>query len=281
MLETQTYVQRSGNTYEYLTNEEQVIEEEIKNVDIDGSEVSGRLFRSCPATSSRPARSVTPRTGRTSRSGSNWTTRPTAPRRSCRFTSSPRVPLLAEEIRMHSAGKDELRVTRARCAGAVGPAGADQDREVHQGYRAPISAIEGQILQTKGAQNTGREKELIERVKALGRQVHPGDQRRRHQLQLAGRAGPGDRWFSGADQPHLHPTQAARRPNAASSRSPGQPTPTAACSRPLKSKLFPPSEEVLSFVLRKESLGEQVTVKTIVDSFTAKPYGWDLARSKS
>lgn len=35
----------SGNTYEYPTNEEQVIEEEIKNVEIDGSEVSGRLFR--------------------------------------------------------------------------------------------------------------------------------------------------------------------------------------------------------------------------------------------
>ena len=45
VLETQTYVQRNGNTYEYLTNEEQVIEEEIKNVEIDGSEVSGRLFR--------------------------------------------------------------------------------------------------------------------------------------------------------------------------------------------------------------------------------------------
>src|SRR5665647_1142535 len=45
VLETQTYVQRNGNTYDYLTNEEQVIEEEIKNVDIDASEVSGRLFR--------------------------------------------------------------------------------------------------------------------------------------------------------------------------------------------------------------------------------------------
>ncbi len=38
LLETQTYVQRNGNVYEYLTNEEQVIEEEIKNVDIDASE---------------------------------------------------------------------------------------------------------------------------------------------------------------------------------------------------------------------------------------------------
>ncbi len=45
LLETQTYVQRNGNVYEYLTNEEQVIEEEIKNVDIDASEVSAQLFK--------------------------------------------------------------------------------------------------------------------------------------------------------------------------------------------------------------------------------------------
>ena len=43
------------------------------------------------------------------------------------------------------------------------------------------------------------------------------------------------------------------------------------------SKLSVPAEEVLSFVMRKENLGEQVTVKTIVDSFQTKPYGWDLA----
>src|SRR5690606_9804806 len=44
-LERQTYIQRNGNVYEYLTNEEQVIEEEIKNVDIDASEVSAQLFK--------------------------------------------------------------------------------------------------------------------------------------------------------------------------------------------------------------------------------------------
>jgi hypothetical protein len=41
-------------------------------------------------------------------------------------------------------------------------------------------------------------------------------------------------------------------------------------------KLAAPSDEVLSFILLKEGLGEQVTVKTIVDTFQAKPYGWDL-----
>ena len=33
---------------------------------------------------------------------------------------------------------------------------------------------------------------------------------------------------------------------------------------------------MLSFVLQRDRLGEQVTVKTIVDAFQAKPYGWDL-----
>lgn len=42
-------------------------------------------------------------------------------------------------------------------------------------------------------------------------------------------------------------------------------------------KLSAQAEEVLFLVIRKEALGEQVTVKTIVDSFTARPYGWDFA----
>ena len=43
LLETQTYIQRNGNTYEYLTDLEQDMEKEIKAVDIDASELSARL----------------------------------------------------------------------------------------------------------------------------------------------------------------------------------------------------------------------------------------------
>lgn len=39
------------------------------------------------------------------------------------------------------------------------------------------------------------------------------------------------------------------------------------------SKLATPGEEVPSFIVRKQGLGEQVTVKTIVDAFQTKPYG--------
>ena len=38
MLEQQTYIQRNGEVYEYLTDEEKDIENEIKNTEIDTSE---------------------------------------------------------------------------------------------------------------------------------------------------------------------------------------------------------------------------------------------------
>jgi len=41
--------------------------------------------------------------------------------------------------------------------------------------------------------------------------------------------------------------------------------------------LAAPADEVLSYLLQRDRLGEQVTVKKIVDHFQAKPYGWDLA----
>lgn len=43
LLEQQTYIQRNGDVYEYLTNEEKDIEVEIKNTDIDSSETAQTL----------------------------------------------------------------------------------------------------------------------------------------------------------------------------------------------------------------------------------------------
>ena len=141
-----------------------------------------------------------------------------------------------------------------------------------------VQAIEDQILRSKAAQNVEREKELVERIRrAVGRatlvinaadvtassqdalpRVTEGFQnligRTYTQLKLLDGRTYSEQQVAGAANPDSGLFDAAEA-----------------------SKLFAPSEEVLSFVLRKESLGEQVTVKTIVDSFTAKPYGWDLA----
>ncbi len=280
-LETQTYIQRSGNTYEYLTNEEQVIEEEIKNVDIDASELSGRLFRILSGDVIKTSKIRYATNGQDFPFGFKLDDQAHGPQRELAVHFiSPEYPYSPEEIRMHSAGKDELRVILEPDARVL----ADlrllikTEKYIKRKQGTSISAIEGQILQTKGAQNIDREKALIERVKAsVGKstlvinaaditsssqdalvrvtdgfqdlisrtytQLKLLDGKTYSEQQVAGAANPDSGLFDADDA----------------------------------SKLFAPSEEVLSFVLRKEALGEQVTVKTIVDTFTTKPYGWDLA----
>ena len=281
LLETQTYIQRNGNTYDYLTNEEQVIEEEIKNVDIDASEVSGRLFKILSGDIIKTSKIRYAKNGQDFPFGFKLDDQAHGSQKELAVHFiSPEYPYSPEEIRMHSAGKDELRVILEPDARVL----ADlrllikTEKYIKRKQGTSNSAIEGQILQTKGAQNIAREKELIERVKAsVGKstlvinaaditsssqdalvrvadgfqdlisrtytQLKLLDGRTYSEQQVAGAANPDSGLFDPADA----------------------------------SKLFAPSEEVLSFVLRKEALGEQVTVKTIVESFTAKPYGWDLA----
>jgi hypothetical protein len=281
VLETQTYVQRNGNTYDYLTNEEQVIEEEIKNVDIDASDVSGRLFKILSGDVIKTNKIRYAKNGQDFPFGFKLDDQAHGPQRELAVHFiSPEYPYSPEEIRMHSAGKDELRVILDPDARVL----ADlrllikTEKYIKRKQGTSISAIEGQILQTKGAQNIDREKELIERVKSsVGKstlvinaaditpssedalvRVTDGFQdlisRTHTQLKLLGGV-------------HYSEQQVASAANPDSGL----------FDADTASKLFAPAEEVLSFVLRKEALGEQVTVKAIVDSFTAKPYGWDLA----
>lgn len=42
-LERQNYVHRTGDVYEYLTNDEQAIENEIKNVDVEDRQIRSRI----------------------------------------------------------------------------------------------------------------------------------------------------------------------------------------------------------------------------------------------
>lgn len=282
LLESQTYIQRKGNAYEYLTNEEQVIEEEIKNVDIDASEVSGRLFKVLSGDVIKTNKIRYAKNGQDFPFGFKLDDQAHGPQRELAVHFiSPESAYSLEEIRMHSAGRDELRVI------------LDPDPRVLADLRlliktekyikrkqggTSISTIEGQILQAKGAQNIEREKELVERVRgSVGKsalvinaadiasssqdamtRVSDGFQdligRTYTQLKLLGGVTYSEQQVAGAANPQSGLFDAAT-----------------------SSKLFDPSEEVLSFVIRKDALGEQVSAKTIVDSFTAKPYGWDLA----
>ncbi len=281
LLETQTYVQRNGNIYEYLTNEEQVIEEEIKNVDIDASEVSARLSKVLSTDVMKTTRIRYAKDGQDFPFGLKLDDQVHGPQRelSVHFIT-PEYDFTPQEIRMHSAGKDELRVILEPDERVL----ADlrllikTEKYTKRKQTTSLSAIEDQILRSKAAQNVERERELVERVRrSVGKaelvinaadvtsssqdavtRVADGFQdlisRTYTQLNLLGGVTYSEQQVAGAANPEggLFDVGAW-------------------------SKLAVAGDEILSFVLRRDGLGEQVTVKTIVDAFQAKPYGWDLA----
>jgi hypothetical protein len=280
LLESQTYVQRNGNVYEYLTNEEQVIEEEIKNVDIDASEISSRLFKILSGDVIKANKIRYAKNGQDFPFGFKLDDQAHGPQRELAIHFiSPEYPYSAEEIRMHSAGKDELRVI-------LDPDGRvlsdlrlliKTEKYIRRKQGTSISATVDQILRSKGAQNIDREKELIERVRSsVGKatlvinaaditstsqdavtRVTDGFQdlisRTYTQLKLLGGITHSEQQIASAANPD-----------------------NGLFDADTVSKLSAPAEEVLSLVIRKDNLGEQVTVKTIVDTFQTKPYGWDL-----
>ena len=277
LLETQTYVQRNGNVYEYLTNEEQVMEEEIKNVDIDASELSSRLFKILSVDVIKGNKVRYAKNGQDFPYGFKLDDQLHGPQRelSLHFIT-PEYPFTADEIRMHSAGMDELRVVLAPDERAFSDLRLliKTDKYIKRKQSSSLTPIEDQILRSKAAQNVEREKELIQRLqRAVGHatliinasdvtvasveaqsRVNDGLQellsRTYTQLKLLGGKTYSEQEITDAADPQ---------------------------DDLFEGRLTPAGEEVLGLVERKERFGEQVTVKSIVGTFQSKPYGWDLA----
>lgn len=282
LLEAQTYVRRNGNVYEYLTNEEQMIEEEIKNVDIDSSEVSLRLHKLLSSEIIGDPKIRYVKNAQDFSFGYKLDDQAFGHQRelSLHFIT-PEYPYGPEDIRMHSAGKDELRVVLRPDDRVL----ADlrllikTEKYIKRKHVSSLPAIEEQILRTKVTQNAHREKELIERIRqAIGQadlvinaadlnlssqdpvaRVKEGFQdlisRTYTQLAILGGHTYSEQQITG----FANPDQAVLIDDSV--------------FHALKGAM----EEVLSFLIQREHLGEQVTVKKIVDHFQAKPYGWNLA----
>lgn len=287
LLETQTYIQRNGNVYEYLTNEEQVIEAEIKNVDVDSSEVSSRLNKVLSGDVIKTNKIRYAKNGQDFSFGYKLDDQAFGQQRelSLHFIT-PEYPYGSEEIRMHSAGKDELYVILAPDERVMSDLRLllKTEKYTKRKLTSSISATEQRILQTKATQNAEREKELVERVRrAVGRaalvinaaevpsasqdaltRVTDGFQdlisRTYTQLSLLGGRTYTEQQIAG----FANPDQSGNIDDPS-------------LDDQAQSKLAGPGDEVLSYVLRRDRIGEQVTVKSIVDTFQAKPYGWDLA----
>ena len=282
LLETQTYVQRNGNTYEYLTNEEQVIEEEIKNVDIDASEVSSRLFKIISNDVIRTSKLRYAKNTQDFSFGYKLDDQIYGPQRELTIHFiTPEYPFGPEDTRMHGAGKDELRVVLEPDGRAMSDLRflIKTEKYTRRKQTTSLSTIEEQILRSKAAQNAEREKELIERTRgAVGKAalvINASDVGSSSQDALTRVAdGFQDLISRTYTQLSLLGGVTYSEQQVAVFANPER---SGLIDDPALSKLATPGEAILSFVLRRDRLGEQVTVKTIVDAFQCKPYGWDLA----
>jgi hypothetical protein len=281
LLEIQTYVQRTGNVYEYLTNEEQKIEEEIKNVDIDASEMSNRLFKILSSDVIKSKKLRYANSNRDFPFGFKLDDQVHGPQGELAIHFiTPEYPYTPTETRMHSAGKDELRVVLEPDERVLAELRLllKTEKYTKRKHTTSLSVIDEQILRSKATQNVEREKEIIQRIsKSVGssEMVINAAEVTSNSHDALTRVTDGFQDLVSRTYTHLSLLGGVsyREEQVAGAAT----AEDGLFDADALSKLAGPSEEVLSLVIRKGVLGEHVTVKTIVDFFQAKPYGWDLA----
>lgn len=278
-LEAQTYIQRNGDLYDYLTNEEQKIEQEIKIVDIDNSEVSSKLNKLLSESVIKMTKTVN-KNGQNFPFGHKLDGTPYGKQHELSLhITSPETEFSLEQIKAHSAGLDELRV--------VLPADASRilgdlrlllktEKYIRRAQGASRTAIEQTILQAKGTQNVEREKEIVERLRsgvgtatlihnAAVLEINAVDARARitdgFQKVIAATYTNlgmlGDKSFTERDLDGLvNP-------------------PEDAFLEQTPSILDVPANDLLGYLELRGSRHEQVTMRQLIERYSSKPFGWD------
>ena len=280
LLETQSYVQRNGNLYEYLTNEEQEIEKEIKSVDVDSSEVSNKLFRYLSSDILKTNKLKYAKNGQDFPFGYKLDDIVQGNQRELTIHFvTPETNYTDTEIAAQSMGKDELRVFLGRDKRLLADLRLLLKTEKYTKQRTNSGATPSMqaILQSKQLLNSDREKELIERLRqAVGKaqliinaavitstsqdavtRVSDGFQ------ELVNRTYTNLGLLGGKIYPEQQVAGAVQNDQGLFGA--GNLT-----------LLSSPGTEMESWIISQTGLGEQVTVKKIVDRFESKPYGWDL-----
>ena len=280
LLEAQSYVQRNGNIYEYLTNEEQEIEKEIKAVDVDSSEVSSKLFRYLSSDILRTNKLKYAKNGQDFSFGYKLDDIPQGNQRELTIHFiTPETSYSDSEIAAQSMGRDELRVFLGRDKRLLADLRLLLKTEKYTKQRTNSGATPSMqaILQSKQILNTDREKELIERLRqAVGRaqliinaaEVTSSSQDALTRVtdgfqELVSRTYTSLGLLGGKVFPEQQVASAVQNDGGLFDAA-------------TLSALNSPGTEMESWIITQTGLGEQVTIKKIVDRFEAKPYGWDL-----
>ncbi|OZF48316.1 ATP-binding protein [Rhodococcus sp. 14-2470-1b] len=277
-LEAQTYIQRNGDLYDYLTNEEQKIEQEIKDVDIDSSDVSSKLNKLLSESVVKSTK-ATAKNGQIFPFGYKLDGVPYGRQYelSLHFIS-PETDFSLEQIKMQSAGLDELRVALPAEANRIL---ADlrlllkTEKYIKRAQGSSRTAIETRILSEKGSQNAEREKEIVERLRAaVGASplIHNAGDLDVTATDAQTRINDGFGKVIAATYTNL--SMLGGRTFGEQSLN-GLVNPAEGIVEETDSILDVPAGDVLGHLELRGKRHEQVTMKQLVARYTTKPFGWD------
>ena len=292
LLEQQTYIQRNGTKYEYLTNEEQEIEQEIKNTDIDSSEVSRLLIDIIRGDVVKQSSFRNVPTGRDFKFGLQLdnVTYGTQHDLTINYISAfgeYETGMLGrmDVIKAHSANRDELRVV-------LGDDGrlyqdlrlAVQTKKYVQRKRSTsLTPTQQRILDQRGQHVFELESELKDRVRQAIKNatfIINGSEIAVSATEPEARVEEGFNQLISRTYTQLSLLGGVEYSETGIAAIVQEPTPSLDVGN-VRDKLQDAADEVNSFILGQRKLGINVTVKRIVEQFEAKPYGWPLAAALS
>jgi hypothetical protein len=280
LLEQQTYIQRNGDLYEFLTDEEKDVEQEIKNTDVDNADVM-KLIESLLFDDVIRQRKIRYENGQdyayTRKMDDKVLSRDSELAIHIITPLSDNFENLQVQT-MQSMGKDELRVVLPADARFMQDLAMYKRTEkyIRQNSSTPQEIIK-RILDTKALQNNDRLVELQERAKQL-----------LGQASMIINASPVE---SGASDGQTRVVKgfsqliATTYPNLRMLRN--TPFAESDVGRYLRqddgllgsdaNRLTEAEQELLSFIQSNARGGVRTTVKALLERFERKPFGWYYA----
>lgn len=281
-LESGNYVRRNGEVYEYLTNDEQVMESEIRGVNVDAGDVTVSIYRMLSQDVVKSSKLVSKKSGQDFPFGWMIDDGAHGPQRDLTVhVITPLNPANPQSLRLQSSGKYELRVILAADKQLIPDLTLflKTERYVKQKNSPTLSPAESAMLQIRSQFNVARGKEIVERLKkAVGTSelvVNAQDVPSASQ-DVAAHLDDGAQ----ALIPHVYPSlnilgdvrylesDVAKFAVGDGDKLIGDDG---------LSKLEPVAVEVLARVQQMKIQQAQPTVRTLVDHFEARPFGWPMA----
>jgi hypothetical protein len=280
LLEQQTYIQRNGECFEFLTNEEKDVEQEIKSVQLDPSEVGRKLqtliFQSV----------IIKRKIRHDASSQDF---PFGERlddklmgRDYELSINAITPFHDDpgnesKVRMRTLASDELAIvlpTDERFRADL-LAWQKTDKYVRQSGSQSTQPTVQRIIREKGEQNAQRDRDLVTRVRALLTQARlyvRGEEVEIRVEDAEARVTKGFQALVGKVYTNLPMLrgEAYSESDIVKFLRQGRQTLEGLADTPLAE----PEKEIVNFAQANARLGVRTTVKAIVDKFEMKPYGW-------